>query len=71
MSSRRAWLVLALMSLLATSCATQPVVDVQPGEKPPLESEEAGFWMMMDRIEKRVRTSGRVVLEEELNAYLH
>lgn len=70
MSSRRTWLALALMSLLATSCATQPVVDVQPGEKPPLESEEAGFWMMMDRIEKRVRTSGHIVRDEELNAYL-
>ncbi len=70
MSSDRIWLALALVSLLAAGCATQPVTDVEPGQRPPLESEEAGFWMQMDRVEERVRTSGRVVRDEDLNAYV-
>lgn len=70
MSSGRIWFALALMSLLAAGCATPPVVDVQPGERPPLESDEAGFWMVMDRVEERVRTSGHVVRDERLNAYV-
>ena len=70
MSSDRLWFALALVSLLAAGCATSPVVDVQPGERPPLESDEAGFWMVMDRVEERVRTSGHVVRDEDLNAYL-
>ena len=70
MSSGRIWFALALMSLLAAGCATSPVVDVQPGERPPLESDEAGFWMVMDRVEERVRTSGHVVRDERLNAYV-
>lgn len=70
MSSDRIWFALALVSLLATGCATLPVTDVEPGQRPPLESEEAGFWMQMDRVEERVRTSGRVVRDEDLNAYV-
>ena len=70
MSSDRIWFALALVWLLATGCATQPVTDVEPGQRPPLESEEAGFWMQMDRVEERVRTSGRVVRDEDLNAYV-
>ena len=70
MSSERIWFALALVSLLAAGCATHPVVDVQPGERPPLESDEAGFWMVMDRVEERVLTSGRVVRDEDLNAYV-
>ena len=70
MSSDRIWFALVLVSLLATGCATSPVVDVQPGERPPLESDEAGFWMVMDRVEERVRTSGHVVRDEDLNAYV-
>ncbi len=70
MSSGRIWFALALVSLLTAGCATQPVADVQPGERPPLESEEAGFWMVMDRVEERVRTSGHVVRDEQLTAYV-
>ncbi len=61
----------ALASLSVAACAAPaPVADVQPGEQPPLESEEAGFWMVLDRLEERVRTSGRVERDETLNGYV-
>ncbi len=70
MSPWRGWLTLAMAMVFATACATQPVLDIKPGEQPLLDTEEAGFWMQMDRIERNVRTSGRVVRDAELNAYL-
>jgi hypothetical protein len=70
MSPGRKFLAMAMAILLAAGCATQPVVDIQPGEQPPIESAEAGFWMQMDRIERSVRTSGRLVRDPELNSYM-
>ncbi len=70
MSRWRGLLAMAMTALLASGCATQVIVDVKPGEQPALDTEEAGFWMQMDRIERSVRTSGRVVRDRELNAYL-
>ncbi len=63
-------LAVAMAALLAAGCATQPVVDIRPGEQPSLDTDEAGFWMQMDRIEQSVRTSGRLVHDPEINAYL-
>jgi hypothetical protein len=70
MNPSRRYLALAMATVFAAGCVTQPVVDIKPGEQPPLETEEAGFWMQMDRLEQSVRTSGRVVRDPELNAYL-
>ena len=70
MNPWRGLLALTMVALLAAGCVAQPVVDIKPGEQPPLDTDEAGFWMQMDRIEQRVRTSGRVVRDPELNAYL-
>jgi predicted Zn-dependent protease len=44
--------------------------DLAPGEKPPLESDEAGLWMQFDRIEEQLRGSGRVVDDPALNGYV-
>jgi Zn-dependent protease with chaperone function len=44
--------------------------DLAPGEKPPLDSDEAGLWMQMDRIEDRLQSSGRVVQDAALNDYV-
>lgn len=63
-------IALVFVSLLTVGCATQPLTDLQPGEKPSIESDEAGFWMQMERVEEKVRTSGRVVRDPALNAYL-
>ena len=70
MNPWRGLLALTMVALLAAGCVAQPVVDIKPGEQPPLDTDEAGFWMQMNRIEQRVRTSGRVVRDPELNAYL-
>lgn len=70
MSPWRGLLALAIAALLAAGCVARPVVDIEPGEQPLLDTDEAGFWMQMDRIEQSVRTSGRVVRNPELNAYL-
>jgi len=48
-----------------------PPEDLQPGERPALESEEAGLWMQMDRVEERLKSSGRLVNDPVLIDYLH
>lgn len=49
---------------------TYRIADLSPGERPPLTSDEAGLWMMMDRSERQLKTSGRLVRDEELSAYI-
>lgn len=48
----------------------EPLPDLKPGERPALDSDEAGLWMVMDRVEEALRRSGRVVDDPALNAYL-
>jgi beta-barrel assembly-enhancing protease len=73
-STRRG--ALWLFALLAcVSCATPKgspgaLADIRPGQRPAIDTEEAGLWMMTDRIEGRLRTSGRVVTDADLNAYV-
>lgn len=60
-----------LALLAAASCAdTGSIEDIKPGERPAIESDEAGYWMQMDEVEESVQTSGRVVTDPELNAYV-
>ncbi len=44
--------------------------DLTAGSRPPLDSDEAGWWMMMDRWEDRLKTSGQLVRDEELDDYV-
>ena len=60
----------AALALLLAGCATAPLEDIEPGERPSIESEEASLWMMMDRVEGNLKTSGRVVDDPALNAYV-
>jgi predicted Zn-dependent protease len=62
--------ILALC-LTCLSCATTQVQDIKPGEKPALESDEAGLWMMMDEVETNLKTSGRVEHDPDLNDYVN
>ena len=62
--------LVVLIPLLAAACATEPLQDLEPGERPAIETDEAGLWMQSDRLEERARTSGKVVRDPELNAYL-
>jgi len=42
----------------------------KPGERPPLNSEEAGIWMAMDNAEDKYKTAGNRVNNPALNNYL-
>jgi len=57
------------------SCATPrgapgALDDIQPGQRPDPSSDEAGLWLYMDRIESRLKSSGRVITDPSLNAYV-
>lgn len=50
--------------------STFRIADLSPGERPKLSSDEAGWWMAMDRSEQALKTSGRLVRDDELSAYI-
>lgn len=55
----------------AGACAsTVPVSDIQPGQRPPLESDEAGFWMAFEEFENDLKSSSLVVRDPALNRYV-
>ena len=60
---------LAFVLLGFAACAS-PVADIQPGQRPALDTDEAGLWMAMDRAEKALKTSGNRVRDEALNEYV-
>ena len=67
--------VLCLLCAVCASCATPrgapgALDDIPPSQRPDLSSDEAGLWMYMDQIESRLKTSGRVVTDPALNAYV-
>lgn len=60
-----------LLGLLLSACSSaSSIQDIQPGERPDLETDEAGLWMRMDRVEADLRNSGQVVEDPALQAYL-
>jgi predicted Zn-dependent protease len=59
-----------LFAALWCACQNAPLADIQPGEQPALDSDEAGFWMAVDKIEKDIATSGNRIRNHELDAYL-
>lgn len=68
--NRGARLLTPWVVLLCAACASAPVRELQPGERPPIESDEAGLWMMMDRVEANLQSSGRLETDPGLNDYL-
>lgn len=59
--------------LLISACVTgpeEPVADLKPGERPDINTDEAGLWMQMDSVEKNLATSGYVVTDKALNDYV-
>ena len=61
----------AVLLCTAAGCTGAPRADLQPGEVPPADTLEAGLWMVMEKAETQVRTSGRVIPDPELQAYVH
>lgn len=53
-----------------SACTQVPSSDLKPGDRPDLESTEAGLWMHMDRMEGQLRSSRQVVDDAALNDYL-
>ena len=67
--------LILLICLVCGACATPrgkpgALSDIQPGQRPDPTSDEAGLWMYMDRIEKKLSSSGRIVTDPQLNAYV-
>ncbi|WP_421880838.1 M48 family metalloprotease [Pacificispira sp.] len=44
--------------------------DIDIGERPSLETDEAGLWMQMDRAERQLATSGKRIRDPELESYI-
>jgi len=71
MKCARATGLLTAAALLASGCAqTGDIQKIEPGERPSIESDEAGLWMQMDRFEEDLKTSGKVIADPDLNAYV-
>ena len=61
----------ALVFLLVSACTAVPSESLKPGERPAIQSQEAGLWMQVDRMEASLKASGRLVNDPELLAYLN
>jgi predicted Zn-dependent protease len=75
MKQHKIILLLSLVCAVCLSCATPrgtpgAIDDMRANQRPDVSSDEAGLWMYMDRIESRLKTSGRVVTDPALNAYV-
>ena len=62
----------ALVLALLAGCAEPrgATVDIKPGERPELASDEAGLWMEMERAENRLLRSGAIVHDANLHEYV-
>lgn len=74
MSIARTRTCVALL-LLAAACTAQrgslgALSDIQPGQRQALDTDEAGLWMQVDRLEADLKTSGTLVTDAALNAYV-
>ncbi len=68
-------LVLVFFSALLFGCQSTPPVterasNVQSGYQPAADSDEAGLWLIMDEAEEDLKTSGKLITDAQVNAYL-
>ncbi len=47
------------------------VEDIEPGATPPKDSAEAGFWMVSEKAERKLVTSGKLAEDAALQDYVH
>jgi predicted Zn-dependent protease len=45
------------------------IAHLKPAERPPISSDEAGLWLLSDKYEDQLRTSGSMVRDPALNDY--
>jgi hypothetical protein len=61
----------ALLSVVVAACGGRATVtDHAPGVRPGLDTDEAGLWMQMDRLERAVQASGQRVTDPDLDRYV-
>mgnify|MGYP003668344441 CR=1 FL=1 len=58
------------IGLEAEASAPTPLPDIRIGERPDPASDEAGLWLLFDRVETQSRTAGNRITDPELNAYI-
>ena len=73
--SSRYFLTVFLIVLFCTSCAKPrgsdgALEDIQPGQRPPLHTLEAGLWMYLDEIEENLGDSGRLITDQTVTTYV-
>lgn len=62
--------VLAACVACTTPATREEFPDAAPGYRPAADTDEGGLWMHMDQMEKEVATSGLLVRDPALNAYI-
>jgi Zn-dependent protease with chaperone function len=60
----------ALFAVLLAGCAAK-TSDIEPGQRPAADTNEAGYWMVADRLERQIKTSGQRIDDERLHAYVN
>jgi predicted Zn-dependent protease len=50
--------------------STYDLRNLKPGERPALDTDEAGLWYQMDRYERMMRARGNLIKDEKLNKYI-
>ena len=68
-------LLLIFLIFILNSCQTplggaKDVKNIEPEERPNIESIEAGLWMQMDNYEDKLKTSGSRLKDKNLDKYL-
>lgn len=62
--------VLAVCTACTTPATREDFPDTAPGYRPAANTDEGGLWMEMDQAEKDLSTSGLLVRDPALNAYV-
>ncbi len=65
------FILLTALVAATAACTGATRADLKPGEVPPADTVEAGLWLVMEKVETQVRTSGSVIPDPELQAYVH
>jgi predicted Zn-dependent protease len=63
-------LLAVALALPLAAHAAEPLVAVEPGQRPPAGTDEAELWYIMERAERDLRESPYLVRDPALNAYL-
>ncbi len=62
--------LLAVLAITVGGCTAAPRPDLQPGTTPAADSVEGGLWMVMERAEAQLKTSGKVIPNAALQSYV-